>query len=319
MIPEIHRGMKGKTIKALLAKKFNSFASSIEDPAVRGMVEKNTIITGGCIASMLLGEKINDFDLYFTDHATTKAVAEYYVKRFDVKNRNGIPCAIFVDDSADGRVRIVVKSAGVASEEGAESDYQYFEGQPEGEAAGYVGEVMGDPGEIEEAYQDAEQAALDTDGANYRPVFMSTNAITLSDKVQIVLRFYGDADKFHENYDFVHCTNYWTSRDGALTLRQPALESLLCKELRYVGSKYPVCSVIRLRKFIRRGWVINAGQILKMMMQISALDLTSPAVLQDQLTGVDSAYFIELMSKVKENDPEKINAAYLVEIIDRMF
>src|SRR3546814_2858608 len=74
------------------------------------------------------------------------------------------------------------------------------------------------------------------------------------------------------------------------------LESLLCKELRYVGSKYPVCSVIRLRKLIRRGWVINAGQILKMMMQVSELDLTNPAVLQDQLTGVDSAYFIELMS-----------------------
>ena len=56
-----------------------------------------------------------------------------------------------------------------------------------------------------------------------------------------------------------------------------------------------------------------------MMMQISELDLTNPAILQDQLTGVDSAYFIELMGKVKENDPEKVNAAYLVEIIDRMF
>src|SRR3546814_10845460 len=86
-----HRGMKAKTIKAILAKKFNSFASSIEDEVVRKLVEKNTIITGGCIASMLLGEKINDFDLYFTDHATTKAVAEYYVKRFEVKNRSGIP------------------------------------------------------------------------------------------------------------------------------------------------------------------------------------------------------------------------------------
>jgi hypothetical protein len=318
MIDQPHRGMKAKTIKAILAKKFKSFADTIEDEAVRKMVERNTIITGGCIASMLLGEKINDFDLYFTDHATTKAVAEYYVKRFEVKNRHGIPCGIVVDDQG-GRVRIIVKSAGIASADGAASDYEYFESSPEDRAAGYVGEVMSDVGEIEEAYQETEQLALQTEGAVYRPVFMSTNAITLSDKVQIVLRFYGAADQIHENYDFVHCTNYWLSSDGSLTLRQPALESLLCKELRYVGSKYPVCSVIRLRKFIRRGWVINAGQILKMMMQISELDLTKPDVLQDQLTGVDSAYFIELMSKVKENDPEKVNAAYLVEIIDRMF
>ncbi|MCC6508893.1 MAG: hypothetical protein IT423_07285 [Pirellulaceae bacterium] len=310
--------MKAKTIKAILAKKFKSLVDTIEDEAVRKLVENNTIITGGCIASMLLGEKINDFDLYFTDHATTKAVAEYYVKRFEVKNRHGIPCAVTVDDR-DNRVRIVVKSAGIASADGATSEYEYFESSPEDRAAGYVGEVMSDVGEIEEAYQETEQLALQTEGAVYRPVFMSTNAITLSDKVQIVLRFYGAADAIHENYDFVHCTNYWTSKDGNLTLRQPALESLLCKELRYVGSKYPVCSVIRLRKFIRRGWVINAGQILKMMMQVSELDLAEPDVLQDQLTGVDSAYFIELMSKVRENDPEKVNAAYLVEIIDRMF
>src|SRR3546814_2365725 len=121
---------------------------------------------------------------------------------------------------------------------------------------------------------------------------MSTKAITLSDKIQIVLRCYGEADAIHENYDFVPCTTYWTSKDANLTLRQPALKSLLCKELRYVRRHSPVCSVIRLRKFIRRGWVINAGQILKIMMQVSELDLTNPAVLQDQLTGVDSAYFI---------------------------
>ena len=56
-----------------------------------------------------------------------------------------------------------------------------------------------------------------------------------------------------------------------------------------------------------------------MVMQVSELDLTDPKVLEDQLTGVDSAYFIQLMTKLRENDPDKVNSAYLVEIIDRMF
>jgi hypothetical protein len=56
-----------------------------------------------------------------------------------------------------------------------------------------------------------------------------------------------------------------------------------------------------------------------MMLQISGLDLKDHKVLQDQLTGVDAAYFVQLVSMVKENDPEKVNSAYLVEIIDRMF
>ena len=54
-------------------------------------------------------------------------------------------------------------------------------------------------------------------------------------------------------------------------------------------------------------------------MQVSELDLSDPRVLRDQLTGVDAAYFCELLAKVREKDPDKINAAYLVEIIDRMF
>lgn len=298
MTPENYRGMKAKTIKAVLAKKFKSFTSSIEDEAVRKLVEKNTIITGGCIASMLLGEKVNDFDLYFADKQTALAAANYYVAQFT--KRTGWP--MMVEDK-DDRIRIVTESG------------------HRGETAGDVA-TLDDSGAIEDAYEDLNEAALDTVSEGepeYRPVFISTNAITLSDKIQIVLRFYGDADTIHENYDFVHCTNYWTSGDGNLVLRHPALEALLCKELRYVGSKYPVCSVIRLRKFIRRDWTINAGQILKMMMQISELDLTDPKVLEDQLTGVDSAYFLEVMTKLRENDPEKVNAAYLVEIIDRMF
>lgn len=312
--------MKAKTIKKIIKAKVDDWLSSIDDQAVRDLASKNTIVTGGCIASMLLKEPINDFDLYFANKETAAAVAKYYVKRFSSKNKAGIEVPISVDDEGD-RVRIVVKSAGIASEEGTETPYEYFEGRPDAEAAKYAGEVLGDAGDIEEALEETEALALEIEDGKpkYRPVFLSTNAITLSHRLQIVLRFFGSADQIHENYDYVHCTNYWTSKDDELTLRQPALESLLAKELRYVGSKYPICSVIRLRKFIKRGWTVNAGQILKMMLQISELDLKDHKVLQDQLTGVDAAYFVQLVSKVKEKDPEKVNSAYLVEIIDRMF
>src|SRR5690606_18878685 len=118
----------------------------------------------------------------------------------------------------------------------------------------------------------------------YRPVFLSSNAITLSNKLQLILRFYGEPDEIHKNYDFVHCTSYYDHKDKQLTLRPEALEAILTKELRYVGSLYPLCSIIRLRKFIARGWTINAGQILKMALQLSKMDLTKPEILQDQLT-----------------------------------
>ena len=98
----------------------------------------------------------------------------------------------------------------------------------------------------------------------FTPIFLSSNAITLSDRIQIVIRFYGDPEEIHKNFDFVHCTNYWLSWNNSLETSDKALESLLAKELYYMGSKYPICSVIRTRKFLRKGWHINAGQYLKM-------------------------------------------------------
>lgn len=289
--------MKAKTIKAVLRKKISEWLSSIDDDSVRLLAAKNTIVTGGAIASMLLNEPVNDFDLYFRDKETAAAVARYYVARFE--KETGYALGL---DVQEDRVRVVTTSGHRGETAAAERTVR-----------------MGD---VEDTYEEAESAALATEDDGkppYRPVFLSTNAITLSHKIQIVLRFFGEPDVIHENYDFVHCTNYWCSWDDSLTLRPAALEALLARELRYVGSKYPVCSVMRLRKFIKRGWTVNAGQVLKMAMQISALDLFNPAVLEDQLTGVDSAYFIQVMESVREKDPEKVNAAYLVEIIDRMF
>lgn len=316
--------MKAKTIKATIHKKIDKWLGTIEDKEVRDLAALNTIVTGGCIASMLLREKVNDFDLYFRTRETAIAVAEYYVGRFHISKRNGIPCEISVNTEDPERVKIIIRSAGVASEEEAEKPYEFFETQAEGEAGEYISEVMQDPGEIEETYEQTEQMALDTTDEEptkpkNRPIFLSTNAITLSGKIQLVLRFYGDPDTIHTYYDYVHCTNYWTSWNNELVLRKEALEALLTRELFYIGSKYPVCSVFRLRKFIRRGFSINAGQILKICMQISALDLTDINVLQDQLTGADCAYFLEVIGKLKEKDPEKVNSSYLIEIIDRMF
>lgn len=307
--------MKARTIKTVLKKKHAEWVASIADIAVAKLVEDNTIITGGCIASMLLGEAVNDFDVYFTNHATAKAVAQYYVDKFnEVSPGSGVAgdgtrIDAFVSDE-EGRVKVLVKSAGVAVEGGDVDTYQYFEGDPDPSAIA-ASEYIENAADIADKLEDETKPA-------YRPVFMSANAITLSRKIQVVLRFYGNADEIHANYDFAHCTSYWTSRDGNLVLRPDALEALLARELRYIGSKYPLCSMFRIKKFVARGYSINAGQMLKIAMQISALDLTDIDTLEEQLTGVDAAYFVEVVNKLRDKGG-KVDATYLTEIIDRMF
>jgi hypothetical protein len=145
--------MKAKTIKAALRKKIDEWVESIEIRSLREAVTRDAIVTGGSIASMLLREPVNDFDVYFATKETTLAVAEYYCDRFKPTTAKGITCPLSVRQDEDGRVRIVIKSAGIASEDGTAKPYEYFEGRPAEEATGYVGEVMHDSGEIQDTYE----------------------------------------------------------------------------------------------------------------------------------------------------------------------
>ncbi len=312
-------GLKAKTIKSVLRNKINAWLDTIADEDLRETCRKEAIVTGGCIASMLLGEQVNDFDVYFRTKETVRRVADYYVAQFleAKKKQGGVSFNTYVEEVTDlsgkERVRIVVKSAGVASDE-QETDYQYFEGRPDHEAGEYLAEAFDPLTSVKDLSDQAEE-----EGPIYSAAFLSSNAISLRGKVQLILRFYGDPEEIHSSYDFAHCMNYWESGQSKLTLRPEALEALLSRTLVYHGSKYPLCSVIRSRKFIERGWRINAGQYLKMAMQIAELDMTDHAVLEEQLTGVDVAYFAQVIDKIKAKDPEKVDAAYLTEIIDRMF
>lgn len=303
--------MKKKTIKSIIHRKINSWLKTVEDEALRKLMSENIVVTGGAIASMLMNEKVNDYDVYFRNYEAALAVAKYYVGRFLGAQKGEQHYTVKLFDEGK-RIKILVQSAGVASEEG-DTGYAYFEdpGLPDSASDEYIEKVL-------------KQAQQEGEGKKeYRPVFLTDNAITLSDKIQIVIRFYGDPDVIHETYDFVHCMNYWTSWDNNLVLRQDALESILARDLQYTGSLYPVCSMFRTRKFIQRGWTINAGQILKMAFQISELDLTDIEVLEDQLVGVDTAHFIELISLIrsdrKENPNRTLDHSYVAKLIDKLF
>ena len=271
--------MKIKTIEKILSGVFDQWKKTLPED-LQKRVQDNTVITGGSIVSMLQSEDVNDYDMYFTNFDTCLAVTKHYASFFD-------------KDQVEVRVmennRISIRVAPSVT----------YNGQEEA--------------------SDESPVAAEGVTEKHEPIYFSSNAITLSGKIQIVCRFYGSPEEVHKNFDFVHCTCYWTSKERILVTPIEALRCILTKELKYVGSKYPICSIIRIRKFIARHWTINAGQLLKMVMQASELDLKNPAVLQDQLVGVDSAYFMQLIRVLEENKVEKVTSAYISTIIDRIF
>ena len=282
--------MNSKNIKRHIGAKMRDWLATIDDENVKQIIQDNAIITGGALVSLLTGEEPHDYDIYFKTKESVIAVAQYYVNKWN-SNHKVKAEVLTIED----RVKVFIRSIGVAEEEPDK--------------------------EIDDPFtEDNEEAKSDTK-EKYSPVFLSSNAITLSNKIQIVTRFYGDVSEIHKNYDFAHCTCSWSSWDNEVSLPVKALECIINKELYYIGSKYPLCSIIRTRKYLERGYHINAGQYVKMAMQLNELDLKNINVLEDQLTGVDTSYFQMMIDKLREDYSEdgKIDSTYVIELVNKLF
>lgn len=326
--------MNSKNIKKHLNAKLNDWLANVEDENVKKVLKENVIITGGALVSLLTGEKVHDYDVYLRTNEACKTVAEYYIKQWNKAHPDDRqaslkvtpPETIQVPTYENGerkvdehgnpmnhsvvtpeRIKVFIQSEGVAEEVTDESKESQL--PPDFELT-----------DEEKALAEEGQEG---DKPKYRPVFLSSNAITLSDKIQIVTRFYGDVEVIHKNYDFAHCTCSWTSWNNEVQLPEKALECIINKELYYVGSKYPLCSIIRTRKYLERGHHINAGQYVKMAFQLNELNLYDLETLEDQLTGVDSGYFLmmieALRKKADETGEAKVDKSYVFELINRMF
>lgn len=266
---------------------------SIDNEELRQVVSNNVIVTGGSICSMLMGDSVNDYDIYFKTKEAAIRVAQYYMSKTfstqcsvidyretDEPTKESNYVRVFKQEHRDGRieerVECFISSTGFVSRETDEK---------------------------------------------YSVSYISSNAITLTDKVQIVLRFYGTPTEIHNNYDFVHAKCYFDYGEQNLHLDPRALECMMSRTLIYAGSLYPIASIFRMKKFIERGWRISAGQQLKIMWQISELNLTDMRVLKEQLTGVDMLYLHNIFEAVKEQKDNKIDidSQYVSKLIDKIF
>ncbi|MDD4000212.1 MAG: hypothetical protein PHX62_04890 [Bacilli bacterium] len=268
--------MKCKTIEKILRGQFAKFLKSITDKEVQQLVKDNSIITGGAIVSLVLDEKVNDFDIYFTNRETVLAICKYY-KALLVKE--DICFETMRIEETDDRIKYFIPSGGIRK-----------------------------PNSV---------------GKKFYPAVITDNAISLTNATQLIIRFYGDPNEIHKNYDFVHVKSYWLSSNGKLYLNPNSIEAILTKELIYEGSLYPLASLFRLRKFLSRGWTITAGDIFKIAFQISKLDFEDPKVIYDQLIGVDIHYFQAMINRIQSDlssgKIKKVEQGYLSDLVDEIF
>lgn len=285
-------------------EKINFFQQQVKD---------DVIVTGGAFTSMLQGELPNDLDIYFTTNTIAQLVSYFFINKMKDKGKltktshvHQIRADIRSDNSG---VHILIRSQGIASEHIDPSKYKYFEMYPEAATDDFFAEYKKNYGK-----------QIPESGKSYDVIFMTSNAITLNNGLQFIIRFTGTPEEIHSNFDFIHATNYWTWESGVV-YNLEALRATHEKRLYYFGSKFPVATIFRLKKFIERGWRISAGEIVKIMFDVSQLDLTDVNILREQSIGMDSAYFSDAISIIvnREDSDKDLDRTYLFQVLEKVF
>lgn len=303
-------GLKKSAIEIKIKNKIDAWVKTLPEN-LQNETRYGIIVTGGCITSMLLGEEVNDYDVYFSNIEIAKKVARHYIDNLvakDVlKSVDKFAIGLYEYPNNEGLAVCTVSSKDYTGNNEKFLNNISYEDYIKGRR-------------VDEFFNNFYRKLPDADAGKYKARFLTSNAITLTDQIQLIIRFVGGAEQIHKNFDFAHCKNYWTYT-GGLVVKEDALMSILAKELKYSGSKYPICSLFRIRKFIKRGWNITAGQILKMCYEVNELNLKDKDVLYDQLTGVDAAYFGMFIRKMTEaeNNGIEITKDYFIELIDKVF
>lgn len=251
-------------------------------PDLARQVSTGVIIAGGSLVSLITDTDVNDYDVYLRSRSLANQMVYYYA-------------SVWEQDHPGSQVRVVT-DGGVSR--------------------------VSHP--VADSWPGSDVSIMDTPrnpdpDKEYHPVCITHNAITLGGRIQVVTRFAGDRDEILRNFDFLHCTCSWSSATNQVYTPSDALMSIINHELVYIGSLYPLCSVIRADKYVRRGYTCAPREYLKMLYQVNQLDLTDISVLKDQLAGVDTVAFSELIQQlVRDTVCRHIDPDQLKDQIERL-
>lgn len=118
-------------------------------------------------------------------------------------------------------------------------------------------------------------------------------------KVQcIIYRFFETVEEIFNDFDFTCCMGALDTSTEEIVLHPDFLKH---NAQRYIsfnsGTAYPIVSLMRVQKYVEKGYTISRPQMLRIIMRCMELDITSWEQLEDHLGGMYGLQFDEVFDK----------------------
>lgn len=129
----------------------------------------------------------------------------------------------------------------------------------------------------------------------FKVKLITENAINLSDKIQLIIKFTGSPIEVIDNFDWQHIKSYFVYPD-VMIFTNDVYKLIVEKELIYTGSAYPVSSMMRLKKYIKKGWTVSNATMLHIALDIAqAFDYSEPnkSSTDTLVTSYEKQFFVD--------------------------
>ncbi len=222
-----------------------------------------SFIAGGAILSVTKEEKIKDYDMFLTNAVSARYLANTFLRR--ITGGENVQLLTQLDE-VNPKI-----SKGVLSLTNPDRMTTSIE-------------------EFIDSYN--KRCKEEKNNNKVQPVYLSKNAITLSNGIQLIFRFIGEPEAVFSTFDYEHCKVYWRPKPlslllGDLVYTGRSQESIAKNELIYTGNtRFVLSAISRLNKFIKRGWGISPSSLLSLAVTASKIDWSNRKVLEEELLGI---------------------------------
>jgi hypothetical protein len=112
---------------------------------------------------------------------------------------------------------------------------------------------------------------------------------------QMICAVYGEPEDILKKFDFTMSMAAWVPKTGEFIMDSRFLQHCAQKRLFFnSNADYPICSLWRAVKFIKRGWKLSAIDSIKLSLKIHNIKIYDHHELKRQLMGIDTLFLKEL-------------------------
>jgi|CXWL01.1.fsa_nt_gi hypothetical protein len=134
---------------------------------------------------------------------------------------------------------------------------------------------------------------------------------------------FGDPKTIFNYYDFTVCMAAYQFRedgkDEGFVFGDDFFKHIGQRRLVFhAGTMFPICSMLRVMKYVKKGFFITGMELLKIGLSIHSLKMDTYADLRRQLQGIDTAFLADLTAQMKPDEPLGVKKYIMEEFMTMM-